>query len=399
MMLGMSQPSKPANATHPTALVLAAHACMFIFGIILLLMGSLLPTLAVNNVQAGNLGSFPLAGILVATVVIGPVLDTVGAQAVLAVALGLIAVSLALLPDCHRYAELAAVALAYGLGGGILNTATNALVADLRAEGRGAALNRLGVSFTLGALAAPLFMSLASRPGGATLAGSTHFPALGQATILRLLAAATAVILIPVVGLRFPAPTRSGSRLTDLLGVLKEPMVWAFGLLLFFESGNENCLFVWTGKMAAGLFKLSARDAALTLGGLTAAMGIGRLSASQYLRFLGSRKTLLLSATVVAAGAAITYTAKDIGTALVGVMAMGLGMSAIFPTGLGVAGDRFPGQTGTVFGAVMTLALIGGTSGPALGGWLAVHGLADVLWIPMVSAVAIATLTLVVTRR
>jgi hypothetical protein len=54
---------------------ITANACMFVFGAVLLLMGSLLPSLQVSYAQAGNLGAFPLAGILVATVLVGPILN------------------------------------------------------------------------------------------------------------------------------------------------------------------------------------------------------------------------------------------------------------------------------------------------------------------------------------
>ncbi len=380
------------------ALFFTASACMFLFGMILLLMGSLLPSLAVSTVQAGSLGSFPLAGILVATALIGPVLDTLGTRPALAVALALVAGSLALMPECHSYPELAAAALAYGLGGGVLNTATNALVADLRPEGRSAALNRLGFSFSLGALAAPLLMSWASRTQHPALGTAGQATAIPDAFLLRLMALLTAAILIPVVILRFPAPTRRGATLNSLLGVLENPSVWLFGVLLFFESGAENCMFVWTGKMAAGLFALAPREALLILGGLTAAMGVGRLFASQYLRILGSRKTLLGSAAVVATGTAVTYASRHVASGLLGLMIIGFGMSAIFPTALGVAGDRFPRETGTVFGAIMTLALIGGTAAPVLGGWLALRGMLNILWVPIISSVAVGGLSWVVTR-
>ena len=132
------------------ALVLTANACMFVFGVVLLLMGSLLPSLEMSYVQAGSLGSFPLAGILAATILVGPVLDTVGAKPVLVAALAMVAVAVGLMPSLHTYAALAVAALVYGFGGGVLNTATNALVADLSASGRGAALNVLGFSFPEG---------------------------------------------------------------------------------------------------------------------------------------------------------------------------------------------------------------------------------------------------------
>ena len=123
-------------------LLAAANACMFVFGVVLLLMGSLLPSLQFTYSRSGNLGSFPLAGIFVSTVLVGPILDLFGAKGVLAVALGLVAASLGVMPSLSSYSEFAAAAFLYGLGGGGLNTATNALVADVSAPRRGRKLPR-----------------------------------------------------------------------------------------------------------------------------------------------------------------------------------------------------------------------------------------------------------------
>lgn len=367
------------------ALVLTANACMFVFGVVLLLMGSLLPSLEVNYVQAGGLGSLPLVGILAATILVGPVLDTVGAKPVLAAALVMVAGAVGLLPSLHTYAALAIAALIYGFGGGVLNTATNALVADLSAAGRGAALNLLGFSFSLGALAAPLLMS--------TLGGS-----LGTASVLRILAAGTALILVPVLIFRFPAATYAGTRLRELLRVLNHPLVWLFGALLFFESGSENSMFVWAGKIVGGMFNATPQHANWALVGLSAAIGAGRLGATFLLRVLGDRRTMLISTAITVTGTMIAFTSRAFPTAVLGMVLIGLGLASIYPTALGVAGDRFPRQTGTVFGAIMAVSLVGGTAGPNLCGALAATGLRNILWVPMIAAVAVATLTIAVTR-
>ncbi len=368
------------------ALMLTANACMFVFGVVLLLMGSLLPSLEVNYVQAGSLGSFPLAGILAATILVGPVLDTVGAKPVLAAALVMVAGAVGLMPALHTYAALAVAALVYGFGGGVLNTATNALVADLSASGRGAALNLLGFSFSLGALAAPLLMS--------TVGGS-----LGTASVLHILAVGTALILIPVLIFRFPAATYAGTRLRELLSVLNHPLVWLFGALLFFESGSENSMFVWAGKIVAGVFRSTPQRANLALVGLSAAIGAGRLGAAFLLRVLGNRRTMLLSTAITVTGAMVAYNSREFSVALLGMGMIGLGLASIYPTALGVAGDCFPRQTGTVFGAIMAVSLVGGTAGPSLCGTLAATGLRNILWVPMIAAVAVATLTVLVTRK
>jgi len=358
---------------------------MFVFGVVLLLMGSLLPSLQVSYVQAGNLGSFPLAGILGATLFVGPALDILGAKPVLALALVLITGALAMIPSLRTYPALAVAAIVYGVGGGLLNTATNALVSELHAGGRGAALNLLGFSFGLGALSAPLVLS--------SVGGS-----LTSASVLRLLASGTAAILIPVLVLNFPPPARVGTRIGKLLQVLNQPAVWLLGSLLFLESGSENCMFVWSSKMVAIYLGVGPQRANLALVGLSCAIGVGRLLAAFWLKYLGSRYTILISTATTLTGALIAYASSEFAGIVTGIVLIGLGMSPIFPTALGVAGDRFPDETGTVFGAIMTVALLGGMSGPALGSRLFGSYPMKVLWIPVVAASGISILTLAAVR-
>lgn len=372
------------NGIQRRGLVAAASASMFVFGVVLLLMGSLLPSLQLSYAQAGNLGSFPLAGILVATVFIGPVLDKVGAKTVLAAGLAAIAVSLALIPSLHRYSELSGAAFAYGFGGGLLNTGANALVSDVSVPGRGVALNLLGMFFSLGAITAPLTLS--------TIGGG-----LSSAAVLRLLASLALLVLISVLTLHFPRPRQAGTRLATLLSVLEHPMVWLFGAMLFFESGSENCMFVWTSKIAALVTHTDPQRANLALACLSAAFGTGRLMAVPWLRWFGSRKTIWICCATVVVGALIAFASREFVPMTAGIIVLGLGLSAIFPTALGLVGDSFPGETGTVFGAIMTVALVGGTAGPALAARVAELGPTKVFWIPTGAAVAVATLTAFVT--
>jgi MFS transporter, FHS family, glucose/mannose:H+ symporter len=379
----MIQKTSSDPSIHRASLLATVNACMFVFGVVLLLMGSLLPSLRVTGARAGSLGSIPLIGILTATILIGPILDKVGAKPALAVGLALIAVAIGVMPSLASYIALAVAALAYGLGGGVLNTTTNALVSDLSASGRGVALNLLGFSFSLGAITAPLLISWALN--------GPSFP-----RVLRVLAMAPAIVLILILPLRFPAPAHSGVRLRHLLKVLHHPLVWLLGALLFFESGNENCMFVWSGKVVEDVLHVAAGRADLALAALSIALGAGRLLAVLWLKWLGSRVTLLLSAAITIAGVIVVRVNETFGGMVTGFAVMGLGMSAIFPTALGLAGDRFPDETGTVFGAVMTVALAGGAAGPVVGGWAATSSPAGVLLVPLIGGVAIAILTLIV---
>lgn len=394
-MTGISQDSNfvhnqedmPTNRRelHRLALILTANSCMFVFGVVVLLMGSLLPTLKVTYLQAGSLGTLVAAGIVAATTLVGPALDTIGAKPVMVAGLALVAGGLGLMPSLHSYASLATAALAYGFGGGVLNTATNVLVADLNVSGRGAALNMLGFSWCLGAVGVPLLMG--------TVGGS-----LGTAAVLHLLAASIGLIVIPALVFKFPPPSYVGMRLPDLIRVLNNPLVWLIAALLFFESGSEGSVFVWGGKIVVGVFKVPPQHANWAMVGLTAAMGTARLLTAFLLRRLGGRKTMVLAAVITIGGAIITYASWTFWAAILGMAIIGVGLAPIFQTALGVAGDHFPRNTGTVFGAIMAVALVGGAVTPALGGTLARVGLLNVLWIPVICAMAVALLALIVTR-
>ncbi|MFZ0632220.1 MAG: MFS transporter [Acidobacteriaceae bacterium] len=381
----MPEAPAPRNTSRASAhgsrasLIFTIYGCMFIFGLVLFLVGTLLPTLHIGYEHAGRLGSLPLIGILAASVVIGPILDIHGAKQMLILALILIAVSLALIPAFHLYWQLEICCLTYGFGGGILNTATNVLIADLHAESRTRALNLLGFFFSAGAVVAPLLMSSVGD-------------GLSSSVVLRLLAALTALLLVPVLFFHFPPPLRAGLRVRNLLTVLHQPLVWLFGIILIFESGNENCMFVWTAKFVTDALHAPAAQGSLALACLGAALGLGRLGTVLWLRWLGNRGVIALSVTLVLAGVLIAATAHSAPTMILAVTVIGLGISAIYPTVLGLAGERFPGETGTALGAIIALSLVGGTAGPFLGGYAISHSALSLLWIPAISAVVIGLL-------
>ncbi|MGC2249730.1 MAG: MFS transporter, partial [Acidobacteriaceae bacterium] len=133
--------------------------------------------------------------------------------------------------------------------------------------------------------------------------------------------------------------------------------------------------------------------------GLSAAMGAGRLFAVLWLKWFGDRNTILLSAGFVVAGAITVLSFSTFTGVATSFCVIGLGLSAIFPTILGMAGDRFPRETGTVFGAIITLGLVGGVAGPVLGSWAATFNPARVLVMPIVAAAGVAALTWVVSLR
>ncbi|MES2222524.1 MAG: MFS transporter, partial [Acidobacteriota bacterium] len=114
---------------------------------------------------------------------------------------------------------------------------------------------------------------------------------------------------------------------------------------------------------------------------------------------IGDRNTVFLSASITIAGAITVLSSATFVGVATGFCVIGLGLSAIFPTILGMAGDRFPRETGTVFGAIITVGLVGGVAGPVLGSWAATVTPAMVLAVPLVAAMGVAALAWVVSTR
>ena len=111
----------------------------------------------------------------------------------------LLSVYLSLLFPCKAWLLHKACPLLYtciffiGFGGGIINGGTNALVADISAENKGANLSLLGVSYGIGAFGMPLLLGVLSK----------HFP------YTNILSAVGIFMLLPVIYflfISFPLP-------------------------------------------------------------------------------------------------------------------------------------------------------------------------------------------------
>src|SRR5215472_293100 len=123
--------------------------------------------LHLNLAQQGNLFLLLYLGIFCASIVVGPLIDHLGNKANLLVSSAIVAVAMLTFAVAHSFLAASFAAVLLGLGGGGLNTCTNALVSDLYGEQRGPMLNLMGIFFGVGALFVPL--SAASIEGHVTI--------------------------------------------------------------------------------------------------------------------------------------------------------------------------------------------------------------------------------------
>jgi fucose permease len=341
----------------------AAYAGMFGFGIVMALLGAILPLISgrlhFDLAQAGNLFLAMNGAMLVTTLALGPALDRFGMKPAMVAAPLFVGSALGLIAGAGGFEGLVVAVMLLGIGGGALNQATNTLIADLHVEAsrKSAALNLLGVFFGFGALFVPFTI-------GALLDALGLNRILYVAVLLALVPAAMSVELV------FPVPQqRAGVPLARVLGYARQPLVMAFAFLLFFESGNEFLLGGYITTFLTRNLSASVSMASYLLAGYWGALMLGRIVLSRILLRVRGETLILASALGVAVSVALLILSPSLVVAAVATVLLGFSIAAIFPTVLGLAGARYASHSGTVFGILIGVALVGGLSLP----WLAGH--------------------------
>ncbi len=220
----------------------------------------------------------------------------------------------------------------------MVSTGTNTSASALTPERKASTLNRLNLFFGVGGLLTPLIASYWFAESTASLCSA-------------LAALAFATLLLHVF---IPAP-KLGQRETGRFTVNRPLMLIC--LFLFLYVACEVGVWNWFARYLVS--KGVAEKPALQALSLGFALGIivGRLLAS-VVRFPALNVTLASSALMAITTFAMLQTA-DARVAGVLVFCAGLAMAPVFPTTLGLVGDRFPVMTSTAIGLAITSGCVG----------------------------------------
>jgi fucose permease len=367
-----------------------ACAAMFVFGIVLAILGVLfgLPAmrerLGITLVQQGDIFLALFFGVFLSTIVVGPMIDSFGNKVVLTVSAALVTIALVLFAWAHSPLRAMASAVILGFGGGGLNTSANALVADLYPENRGPMLNVVGTFFGFGALFIPLLAAIIT----------------GLLTITQLLltaAALAALCTIFYLVLPFPPPREAiGFSLLASIKAVRIPGVLLFGILLFCQSGNEAAIGGWTSTYAGSL-GAAPSTATWILAGYWAALMIGRIASAKLLAHMTKQRLVVSSGIGSVAGAAVIVGASSVIPLAIGAAIIGLSFAAIYPTMLAIAADRYERQAGTIFGLLFAMGLIGGMLFPWVIGHISqAFSLRAAMSIPLAGALVITAIAITI---
>ena len=337
---------------------------MFVFGITLSLPGTVvgLPDavaqFGLSLADRGTLIATMFVGLLVGSLASGPFVDRLGQRTALAVSAAALAVSFPLFALSSSLWTAGAALAAIGLAGAGINTASNALASDLFPHERGRRMNLIALVVGTGGLAMPTLTALASE------FTSWRTIVFGSA----VLSAAVALALFRIEPPRVPAPHHAGI-LAAFQHFARQPRFVWFCIVATLAGANEAATAGWTSTYlgAAGLdasaatFGLSLHWLGLVAGRLAFSGRVDRMKTAAVVR----------GALAGAACLAAFVLVRNASVLAVIPFATGMAIAVVMPTALALAGERYAGNAGTLFGILLTLAQVGGITLPALVGVVA----------------------------
>ena len=324
---------------------------MLLFGIGLITLGSMAPDLKakfhLDDVSAGTLFSILPIGILIGSLVFGPVCDRFGYKIMLVIACFAMALGFEGIARVSSLSLLKICILVFGMGAGVINGATNAVVSDVSKGSEGANLSLLGVFFGIGALGMPFIIGLLKD-------------AYSSYQIVEVVGWFTIIVGISYLFVKFPPSKKAiGFKQTKITVLLKETYLWLIAFFLFFESSIEAIFNNWTTTYLSRHLSVAESDALYGLSLYVAGLSAMRLLIGTVFRSIRPSFLMFASLTLVLIGVAVLYLSASFPFALGGLTLLGIGFAAGFPIMLGLAGRRYAAQSATAFSVLFTVALTG----------------------------------------
>ncbi len=364
---------------------------MFVFGTLMGLPGALLTLPDVVDgfqltlADRGTLIASLFAGLCVGSALSGPMAEVMGTRRAFIVSSVLVAVCVPLIGLASGLWSAAAALAAAGIPAAGINPTANALVSDAFPEERGHRLAIVSVAVGAGGLAMPA--------AAAAIAGQFPWTVLvfGSAVLAAVVAVAT---------FRLEAPaSAAGAHVTlaDTIELLRQPGFASIILLVLLSAGSDVTMAGWTSTylMDRGF---EPRTAAWALSSYWFGLIAGRLALSRY---VDRDKAGAMAVGAAACAACVLLLVLSSGALLaVTPFLTGTAIALLVPTGLALGGERFPANTGMVFGVMLTAAQVGATVLPALVGVVAeAAGLRTAMALLVANSIVIVCVALAVARR
>ncbi|WP_348262363.1 MFS transporter [Telmatobacter sp. DSM 110680] len=331
-------------------LIFAAILAIFVYGMIAAMLGTILPELSerfhLTPTQNGTIALVQALGLIIASLSVGPLLDTQGDKIGLVLGLSAIAAALFLLPRSPGFSTILLLLFLLGMGGGIVVTGANALANSVSGEHSAIALNLVNLFFGLGGLTTPFIAANIFKKNWVRLCYT-----VASLTVAALLVQAFSKMPPPAGNAKF--------LLADVGPILGRPLLFMLGFFLFLYITCEVGVWNWLPRhlIAQGI----PESRALNILSLGFALGllIGRVGVSPILAHVSPIDVTLGASIAMAVTTYLMLQTNKPSMAFGLVFVAGLSMAPVFPTTLAITGAAFPRMTGTALGFVITCGWVG----------------------------------------
>ena len=329
----------------------AACIGMLFFGICLITLGAVVPGLKekyqLDEVSSGTLFSILPFGILVGSLLFGPFCDKYGYKLLLVLSCLCMFMGFEGIAYAPSYSILKICIFLFGLGGGAINGATNALVSDISIKDKGANLSLLGVFFGLGALGMPFILGILENR-------------LNYDVIVSIVGFATLIIAIFYLLIKFPPPKQTrGFPMKQSFSLIKDGVLILIAFFLFCQSSFEAIINNWTTTYLTEEFSIQPNKALYALSLFVVGMTVMRILLGSIFRNTDVKKIWIGSFAMILLGLIFLATGKSFNPAVAGLILLGAGLAGGFPIMLGFVGNRYKELSGTAFSMVLVIALLG----------------------------------------
>lgn len=329
----------------------AACFGMLLFGIGLITLGSVATGLkakfALNDLDTGSLFSILPVGILIGSLIFGPLCDKYGYKVFMIISCLLMFTGFQGIAHTESISLLKMFVFMFGLACGVINGAVNALVSDISLANKRSNLSLLGVFFAIGALGMPFVLGI--------LEDMFSF-----SVIVSYVSFLTVFATVFFISIRFPpAKQLEGKPLFQGFKLIKDYTLILIALFLFCQSSFEGIINNWTTSYLIGQFSVSQSKALFALSLYVAGMAVMRLLIISIFKNVESPNILMMSFFLLFMGCTLLNVGQAFPLAITGLILIGAGLAAGFPVMLGFVGARYTQLSATAFSFVLVVALLG----------------------------------------
>lgn len=308
---------------------------------------SFLTRLGGNALQQGLLLTSLFFFYPLSSIAAGTLADHFGKRRVVAAGLGLCALPFALsaaLPSLD--ARILAVLL-FGLGGGVVESQVSALLSDAHPSRGRSILNLSQTLYSAGAAGGPFLIALLfSVPTGISLP-----------TLLWAFAALTFLICFSFFFTGKDQTGGAGTNLRESVAgyrtLIRSRILLALALAVFLYVAAEMGTALWLAKYGELYLRLSPAMAPVCITIFWAGLGVSRGLVGALANRISDSALLSISILLTLAAQLFTFSVSHPVAAMIGIGLIGLGMGAVWPTLVALAGARFREVSGTAIGIIV----------------------------------------------